>query len=68
MVVSHLVIGDEMVIFVTDVSPFCDDLCDVMELNSIYDECCWSWMKPHFRHNLSSIVCANSVVNDVCVV
>jgi hypothetical protein len=42
MVASHLVIGEEMVIFFTDVSPFCDVLCDVMELNSIYDDCCWS--------------------------
>jgi hypothetical protein len=68
MVASHLVIGDEMVISVTDVSPFCDDLCDVMELNSICDERCWSWMEPHFCHNLPSIMVANGAVNGVCVV
>jgi hypothetical protein len=68
MVASHLVISEEMVIFVTDVSPFCDDLCDIMELNSIYDDCCWSWMEPHFRHNLPSIMGANDTVNDICVV
>jgi hypothetical protein len=44
MVASHLVIGDEMVSFVTDVTPFFDDLCDVMELNPFYDECfCHGW-------------------------
>jgi hypothetical protein len=68
MLASHLVIGDKMVIFITDVSPFCDELCDVMELNSIHDECCWSWMKPRFRHNLPSAMGANGVVTGVCVV
>jgi hypothetical protein len=34
MVPSHLVISDEMVIFVTYVSPFSDELDVVMELDS----------------------------------
>jgi hypothetical protein len=38
MVASHLIIGDVMVIFITDVTPFCDDLCDIMELNPFCDE------------------------------
>jgi hypothetical protein len=66
MVTSHLVIGDEMVIFVTDVTPFCDDLCDIMELNPFCDEFFWSLMEAHFPHNLSSVMVANGSVNGVC--
>jgi hypothetical protein len=66
MVASHLVIGEKMVIFITDVTPLYDDLLDVMKLNQFYEECFWSWMEPHFRHNLPSVVVANGTINGVC--
>jgi hypothetical protein len=44
MVMSHLVIGDEMVIFFTDVSPLCDELDVIMEMNTICDYRFWSWI------------------------
>jgi hypothetical protein len=66
MVASHLVIGDEMIIFITGVTPFCDDLCDVMELNPLCDECFWSLMEAHFHHNLPPVMVANGTVNGVC--
>jgi hypothetical protein len=68
MVASHLFIGDEMCILVTDVSPICDELCVVMEMNSIYDERCWSWMKPRFGHNFPSAWLPDGAVNAVIVV
>jgi hypothetical protein len=66
MVASHLIIGDEMVIFITDVSPFCDELNVVMELDSICDDRFWSWMINHFRHNPPSIRRPDGTVNDIC--
>jgi hypothetical protein len=65
MVASHLV-NDEMEIFVTDVSPLCDELDVVMEMNSICDDRFWSWMIDHFCHNLSFVRHPNGVVNDIC--
>jgi hypothetical protein len=44
MVASHLFIGEEIGFSVIDVSPICDEFCVVMEMNSIYDERCWSWI------------------------
>jgi hypothetical protein len=44
MVASHLFIGDEIGFSIIDVSPICDEFCVVMEMNSIYDERCWSWI------------------------
>jgi hypothetical protein len=38
MVASHLFIGDEIGFFVIDVSPTCDEVCVVMDLNSFYDK------------------------------
>jgi hypothetical protein len=66
MVASHLVIGDEMEIFVTNVSPFCDELDVVMEMNSICDDRFWSWMIHRFRHNLLFVRHPNGAVNSVC--
>jgi hypothetical protein len=47
---SHLCICDEMSFFVTDVVLICDEKIVVMDLNSIYDERCASWIQLRFRH------------------
>jgi hypothetical protein len=66
MVASHLVIGDEMEIFVIDVSPFCGEFDVVMEMNSICDDRFWSSMIHRFRHNLPFVRHPNGAVNGVC--
>jgi hypothetical protein len=42
MVVSHLFISDEIGFSIIDVSPICDKICVVMDLNSFYDKRFWS--------------------------
>jgi hypothetical protein len=65
MVVSHLFIGDEICCFVIDVSPICDEFCVVMDLNSFYDDLFWSYIKPCFRHNFTSVGLTDVAVNAV---
>jgi hypothetical protein len=56
-----------MVLFVTYVSPLCDDWHDIMKVNSICDNRFWSGMIHHFRHNLPSVRRLDGTINGVCV-
>jgi hypothetical protein len=47
---SHLCIFDEMSFLVTNVVLIYDEKIVVMDLNSIYDERCSSWIHLCFRH------------------
>jgi hypothetical protein len=55
VVASHLVIGDEMEIFITDLSPFYDEIDVVMEMNSICDDRFWSSMILSVRNMVPTL-------------